>query len=669
MNYAVPKPATQVVEPARFRTDINGLRAWAVVAVVLYHFGVSGFGGGFVGVDVFFVISGFLMTGIVVRGLEKGSFSIFNFYMARARRILPALGALCAVLLPLGWFFLLPPDYRTLATHSLYSLAFASNIEYWLEAGYFDVASHEKWLLHTWSLSVEWQFYLILPLVLWAVWRFKPGRVGQIWVLGIAFLASFSASVVTTASDPSAAFYLLHTRAWEMLLGGLVFLMPVTNSLLLRQQRMLEIVGLTLIIFSILFFDKLTVWPGWLAAVPVAGAALVLAANRASVWTGNRYAQWLGDRSYSLYLWHWPVYVGLVYLNLRDDPLVTFAGLCIAVVLGHLSYQLVERPMRTALSVQPNWRTTGWLALMVGSVALPVLFIWTQGGVPGRFPANIELAAAESNNANPRRKECHQIPGEKPPSCIYGGADMRVIVAGDSHADALVSSVAAARLDADIGVMQWTYGACPIIFGQKKTPLRQKLLGGTKYVCSEFLTWFESNIVKQEKNVSLILIGRYAQPALGQNEDLLPFERPEVFFSKVYEKVSPEFLKEVSEKITHTACVLAKQRTVYMVRPTPEMGVDVPRTLSRQMALGLIDDITIPIESYRKRNAWVWAAQDAARDNCGIKILDPTKYLCDDRLCYGSRNGKPYYYDDDHLSESGNKILVPMFEEVFKNLN
>jgi len=195
--------ATSVSQRPSFRDDINGLRAWAVVAVVLYHFGVPGFSGGFVGVDVFFVISGFLMTGLVVKGLERGTFSTLGFYMARARRIVPALLALCGMLLVVGWFALLPEDYKKLSLHSIFAISFFSNVGFWQEAGYFDAASHEKWLLHTWSLSVEWQFYLILPLILVSVWRVWPGRAAQLWAIVVGLLTSLGIAVFLSPIHPT----------------------------------------------------------------------------------------------------------------------------------------------------------------------------------------------------------------------------------------------------------------------------------------------------------------------------------------------------------------------------------------------------------------------------------------------------------------------------------
>ncbi len=651
---------------ANFRSDINGLRAWAVATVIFYHFGIPGFSGGFVGVDVFFVISGFLMTGIVVKGLERGTFSVVGFYMARARRIVPALLVLCAALLTLGWFVLLPPDYKMLSTHSVYALLFLSNVEFWQEAGYFDVASHEKWLLHTWSLSVEWQFYLILPVVLWVVWRIRPGRVVQTWAVGLGLVASLAASIWVTSTHPNAAFYLLHARAWEMLGGGLVFLLAAKAALSASQRRWIEFAGLLLIVMAIMVFDKDTAWPGGRALMPVAAAMMVLLASRDSHWTGCALAQWLGDRSYSLYLWHWPVYVALVYMNFRDNPLAIAVALLLTALLGHWSYVWVENTSRRVMERRRLIYAGGGLAFAVAVVALPAVGVWKQQGVDGRFVTAIESAAAEGKNFNQRRGECHPSKGLTMQSCVYGGTDWKVMVLGDSHAAALVTSLAKAQTRGDAGVVQWTYSGCAFVPGMKKKPAMLDAIGGKDYRCSEFIALAQSRLQYLPTIIPVVIINRYAQAAFSHNEDRHLVDVPEVYFSKVQERSTPEFLAEFSLHIIQSACQLAKQRTVYMVRPIPEMGFDVPKTLSRRMIVGLNNDLSISIEAYLKRNGWVWAAQDVAREKCGIKILDPTPYLCRDGRCYGSQNGRPLYHDDNHLSEFGNKLLVPMFAEVFQ---
>jgi peptidoglycan/LPS O-acetylase OafA/YrhL len=647
-----------------FRTDINGLRAWAVVAVILYHFGIPGFGGGFVGVDVFFVISGFLMTGIVVKGLERGTFSVIGFYMARGRRIVPALVVLCASLLAVGWFVFLPPDYKMYSSHSVYALSFLSNVEFWREAGYFDVSSHEKWLLHTWSLSVEWQFYLILPLVLWAAWRIKPGRVVQIWTVGIAFAVSLAASLWVTSSQPSSAFYLLHTRAWEMLGGGIVFLLSgkVTSSV--SNRRTIESIGLLLIAAAIALFDKDTSWPGWRALVPVVAAMLVLFANRNSFWTGNNSAQWLGNRSYSLYLWHWPVVVALVYVNLSESSLAIAVALLLTLLLGHLSYVWVENLSRHWLESRRLVYAGGSLVLVTALAGFPALLVWKQQGVTGRFAPAVEQAAAEARNGNPRREECHVSNGLTMPSCVYGGTEWKVIALGDSHTSALVTGLAQAHGGSEAGVVQWSYSGCAFVPGMKQTPVILKSMGGRDYRCSEFIVWAQTQLQSLPPKIPVVLINRYAGAAFGNNEEHNSLAVPQVSFSRIYERTTAEFLSEFGQHITDSACELARHRTVYMVRPIPEMGFDVPKTLSRRMAIGSNDDLFISMDDYRKRNAWVWAAQDAARDRCGVRILDPLPYLCQNGRCYGSQSGRPLYIDDDHLSDFGNKLLVPMFTEV-----
>lgn len=650
-----------------FRGDINGLRAWAVLAVILYHFGVPGFGGGFVGVDVFFVISGFLMTGIVVSSLERGKFSLLAFYLARARRILPALIVLCAVLLALGWWVLLPVDYKALGTHAVFSLAFLSNIKFWREAGYFDAASHEKWLLHTWSLAVEWQFYLLLPLVLLAVWKWRPGRRPVMVVMAVGLLVSLALSVVATPLRPTAAFYLLPTRAWEMLAGGMVYLLANRRALTARQQTALEAAGIALVIGSIAGFDASSPWPGWRAVVPVLGTVgVLLAARSVSGWTGNPVAQWLGTRSYSLYLWHWPIVVALTYLEWQSDPKAIAVGLVLTLVLGDLSYRLVETPARIHL----GRLRMGWGAgLLLGSAVAVIMLgvgVRLMEGIAGRFSASVEQVASESSNKNPRYDECFTKGGAQSPSCMYGGSKLRAILIGDSHADAVTTGLAAAVTDARDGIMDWSYVSCPTLLGVKN--LSPKYTPNEK--CGEFLMWAVQKLADVPKDVPLVIVNRTSVYAVGHNElwenDA---NTPAVYFSKPYTTASTAFIAEFAQRLTETACQLAKDRPVYLVRPIPEMGVDVPKAMSRAMSWGQHKEISISLADYHQRHAFVWAAQDAARDQCGVKILDPLPYLCWDGRCHGTKNGRPLYYDDDHLSEYGNKLLVPMFAEVFQGVS
>lgn len=370
----------------RFREDINGLRAIAVTAVVLFHFGIPGLDGGFAGVDVFFVISGYLMTVIILSRFGRDAFSLTGFYRARARRILPALTATCVAVPVVGWFMLLPEEYETLGTHVLGSLTFLSNFVYWKEAGYFDAASHDKWLLHTWSLSVEWQFYLLYPLGLLALRRlFHPAALRG-WVV-VAAALSFACSVYASSRWETSAFFLLPTRAWELLAGGLVFLFPLQVSM--RSARLLQYAGLALIGGSILAIGPDVHWPGWPATLPVLGTVLVILASRQdSALLGNRAMQFLGTTSYSTYLWHWPLAAWLAYFGLGREPLWVATGIVGAVTLGYLSYRLIE-----SRRWQPARSPTRWAAasfVLAGALAATILL---ADGFQNRFSERLTTAS------------------------------------------------------------------------------------------------------------------------------------------------------------------------------------------------------------------------------------------------------------------------------------
>ena len=453
-----------------FRADINGLRAWAVVAVVLYHFGVPGLASGFSGVDVFFVISGFLMTGIILSGLERGQFSIWQFYLARARRIFPALLVLCVVTLVFGWFLLMPEEYQQLGRHARESLTFTSNLRYFDESGYFDVASQEKWLLHTWSLSVEWQFYLALPLLLGLIWKFCPGRRAALACVLVVFAGSLAWCLWRTPLASSEAFFLIQTRAWEMLAGGLVLFAGARLRLGVTMARLLEGLGIALILAGALLFDTQSPWPGWRALVPVTGAMLVLlAARQGSLWTGTFIAQWLGTRSYSIYLWHWPLVVGLAYLERLRDPLWVAVALALSLLLGHLSYVLVEGPSRKRLTRMSARQAGAALLLTLLAIALVAQQV-RRSGFPERLPEAISRVEAERENHNPRIKECL----DPAAACVYGEQPVRVILIGDSHADAVVTALQAALPEGDGGVLFRGGSGCPIAFGLKTTGEREE---------------------------------------------------------------------------------------------------------------------------------------------------------------------------------------------------
>lgn len=638
-----------------FRSDINGLRAWAVVAVVLYHFSVPGFPGGFSGVDVFFVISGFLMAGIVVGGLQKQNFSLGNFYLARARRIIPALLVLVLVLLAVGWFLLMPSDYKVLGRHARESLLFTSNMQYLSEAGYFDVASHEKWLLHTWSLSVEWQFYLLYPLVLLGLKRLFTGPKVVLGIHLLALLCSFVSCLWLTFTEPDKAFYLLPARAWELLLGGSLFLLGQHWQLPIRHARWVEGLGFALIILSITLVDASQPWPGVLALVPVLGAAAILLAQRESFWTGSAVAQWLGTRSYSIYLWHWPLVVGLVYFSHQSVWYWVVLGLLGSLLLGHISYVLVEVPTRRWLAKRSSWRSFFWL-LFVVVIVLAIAMSVRRSGFPERLPEDVARVEFERDNKNSRQSECLKMDAQ----CIFGGDSVRVWVVGDSHADAIVTAVAAALPNAKEGVYFRGDSGCLFIQGASWAK-------GNNDGCQKLVRDVSDELAVRYPGVPLIIINRTSAYVFSEeNLDLSdPSPTPIVYFSEQRAGNDPKFQAEFRQHYLDTLCKVAESRPVYVLGPVPEMPVHVPMIIGRAMLRGSPVEVSISREQYEKRHAFVRALQDEAAKQCGIHLLDPAPYFCDDSACQSTRGGAPLYVDDDHLSEFGNRVLVPLFSQIF----
>lgn len=340
----------------KYRPEIDGLRAIAVMPVVLFHAGFTTFSGGFVGVDVFFVISGYLITTIILSEMAQGSFSLINFYERRARRILPAVFLVMLISLLFAWLFLMPSDMKLFCKSLVAVSSFSSNILFWSEAGYWDIANEIKPLLHTWSLAVEEQYYVLFPLFLMLMWRYRKR-----WIFGILILfagISLAAAQWGAHHMPSATFYLLPTRVWELAIGACIafyfFLgIPVIGSLLAHKfvAEIFGLIGLLMIGYATFIFDEKTPFPSLYALVPTIGAGLIITFSSSQTIVGRllgtRPIVAIGLISYSAYLWHQPLFAFVRYMSFSEPKYSVFLGLIIfTLLLSYLSWRFVEKPFR-----------------------------------------------------------------------------------------------------------------------------------------------------------------------------------------------------------------------------------------------------------------------------------------------------------------------------------
>ncbi len=353
-NTLTPKNKTldQFAHP-KYRADIDGLRAIAVLSVVVFHAFPSYMPGGFVGVDIFFVISGFLISGIIFENLERDTFSFIEFYSRRIKRIFPALFLVLIASLCLGWFALFADEYKQLGKHIAGGAGFIANFLFWKESGYFDNAAETKPLLHLWSLAIEEQFYIAWPFILWFVWKKKINVfISIITILCISFLLNIS----KVNSDAVAAFYMPQTRFWELLIGSvlaysMVYVkVPEVNSNIPRNVR--SLLGMILIIVGVFIITKQKEFPGWWAGLPTIGAALVISAGREAWFNrfilSNRVVVWIGLISYPLYLWHWPLlsFARIIDSGFASTRIVRVIAVILSIIFAWLTYRLIEKPIR-----------------------------------------------------------------------------------------------------------------------------------------------------------------------------------------------------------------------------------------------------------------------------------------------------------------------------------
>lgn len=435
----------------KYRSEIDGLRAVAVIPVLLFHAGFGAFAGGFVGVDVFFVISGYLITTIIVDQMETGRFSLLTFYERRARRILPALFLVVLCGLPVAYVLLLPGDMKDFAQSAFYVSIFASNIFFWRESDYFATAAELQPLLHTWSLAVEEQFYILFPVFLMAAWRF--GRRAIVWTLILCFLLSLAAAQWGAYNKPSATFFLLPTRAWELLIGSLAafYLQRHRISSPTWANNLLSAGGLVAILVAVFLFDKETPFPSLYALLPTLGTALIIlfalpgtAVRAVLSW---RPLVGIGLISYSLYLWHQPIFAFQRHVTMREfSELVALGLIALALLLSILTYFLVEHPLRHRQA--SNRRVLSMAALSCVVIGALGAFGWASDGAKYRVTDYKPVAGLSDMHLCKATENDAFWVENAPVVCLGEGAPAEdIYLLGDSHAHQLVYPLRAITAD------------------------------------------------------------------------------------------------------------------------------------------------------------------------------------------------------------------------------
>jgi peptidoglycan/LPS O-acetylase OafA/YrhL len=541
----------------KYRADIDGLRAVAVLSVLAFHIGLSRFGGGFVGVDVFFVISGYLISSIIFADINASRFTISGFYERRIRRIFPALVAMLGVASVVAVIYLLPGELVDYAKSLLAATGSASNLYFWSHSGYF-TSPTSKPLLHTWSLAVEEQFYISFPLFLLLVRRFFPQRLRSAVVL--LFCASFVASCVVVSRNPETAFYMPYTRAWELLLGTLLSLgiFPRLRSAWLRNIATLG--GIGMIMWSVLFYSQDTLFPGVSALVPCVGSALIIWAGETGASLVGSVLSWrpvvfIGLISYSLYLWHWPVIVlrqmgllvglGAITLGghsalLSSHRFNMLVEVTFSFLLAVLSWRFVERPFRSGslrLSGRPLFVLTGGvMILLLGGAAWTVL----AQGFKGRFPDKaLQVASAVDvkKEVGPiRNGVCfittdYHFENYNHDTCLHEDKSKKnYLLLGDSHSAMLWSALSSSLQNSN--VMQASTAACEPSLTPSGSDDCKKMMG---YIFQQYLP---THPVQE-----VFVVGRWQQkdfdPLTGLISWAKQHQQPVIVFGPVPEYDAP----------------------------------------------------------------------------------------------------------------------------------
>ena len=644
----------------KYRTDIDGLRAVAVLPVILFHTGFAWLPGGFVGVDVFFVISGYLISALILREMEAQNFSFLRFYGRRARRILPALLVVIFFTLLGGYFFLLPDEYSTLSDAALTALTGTSNIYFWDSAStYFGLDIATQPLLHTWSLGIEEQFYLLFPALLFFLYRRFSRKVMSL-ILITLLVVSLTANVLLAPDFVQFTFYMLPPRAWELLAGvllGIGIVPAIRNPVVANIAAM---TGLTLIIGAMLLLDKHSVFPGINAVYPVLGTTLIIHSNThvstaVARLLSMRPLVLIGLISYSLYLWHWPLTVYTQMVFTPDDSRLFIVAL--SIVLAAISYRFVETRYRKPSVNFGVRRITRELGIIATLATAGAVFIISEQGFASRIPESA-LQAVRTENSVSEPAQCRTFtenlrgkPGEKGNLCRIGKKDGKpqFIVWGDSHAGAISQAFHLAALTTGVSGYSLSNGGCRPLAG---------IYRKHKHKCLNFNNAALQLIENTPSIQQVFLAGYWRIPLTSHGYDNSNFL---IMDDKTQTRSPTENRKVFRRGLVRTIDKL-KDRKVTIIEDVPEIGSQFGKSVANHFIrqAWLRTNKTKKFEFQRVSDRYEQEFSTAISHlptNGGL--LEITPWLCNASTCPLLIDGILAYADGDHLSAHGASVLVP----------
>jgi peptidoglycan/LPS O-acetylase OafA/YrhL len=635
-----------------YRPDIDGLRALAVLAVILFHAFPNLLPSGFIGVDIFFVISGYLITSILLSDLQRSHWSIARFYCRRILRIFPALLLVLFFCIFLGWLLLLADEYKRLGIHVAAGITFLSNFVLWSESGYFDVTSDHKLMLHLWSLAIEEQFYLVWPLLLWVAWRIK--RVALCLIILCSF--SYILNIFNIRNDVSGTFYLPWYRFWELSIGGLLAYfqyIPKTT----RSANTLSMIGILLLIGGFILIDHHRLFPGWWALFPVFGSALLIAAGQSAFFNryllSNRLMVGIGLISFPMYLWHWPLltFSRIYWGQPSNSRLLFVAALCIP--LAYLTYRFIERPIRTNRN-RVKLKLIGLFFLSVIVCLIGAIIYWTDG-IPQRTLANkYHRIEGDLKWTYWENKDCNKLFDASP--CQFTSTSPKILLMGDSHANALYPGLA--KIASKQGIIN--IGSCPPLDGiLLQVSKNQEHSPGAKDFCMK-KNW---KILSDTASIDTVVVAMYSQPLLdGRSANEKDFTYwGNVTLQSIYleERQLSQYQLLENGLLRTLKKINASDKSIIFVRDVPSIGEDFrDYCIQRNSHDAHSFDCSIPRAQYElQRSKEVPLINKIKAELPNVRIFDPVDQFCDQTVCYLIKNGKSLFRDHNHISEHGSILI------------